>query len=331
MVGTVLENAPHAPHGPQGAPLYGTYQGVCSTTSLDQVAARAQLGRARQLFARKRWQWFGAFGQEVAVGGALVDLGYAAQVFCWVFDRSSGVMLADVSHTLPSSSMFVTQATTSGVLARCKLFSSSLQITRHGHVTHVSGKLREIELALNLDDGPTTPMTAICPLPGGRTNLTQKQAGLRASGWVRVDGQQLELGDEGVGLLDYSHGLLERSTSWLWGIGAGVREDGARVGFNFIEGFNAGFENVVWIDGEPRGVREVSFSFDERDPAKPWTITDSAGLIDLCLTPEGVRIEDIDLGLAASNYEQPLGRWTGRIGDASISALGVAERHFAKW
>jgi len=48
--------------------------------------------------SRKRWHWFSAFDGDTAVGGALVDAGFFATAFLWVFDRETGEMLVAETH-----------------------------------------------------------------------------------------------------------------------------------------------------------------------------------------------------------------------------------------
>ena len=97
------------------------------------------------------------------------------------------------------------------------------------------------------------PITAICEVPGNRTNITLKQAGLAASGWVEVRGKRHHFEPDALGFLDYTHGLMAHHTSWWWAIGAGISASGKRLAFNLVDGFNQGRENVLWIDGEAVG------------------------------------------------------------------------------
>ena len=52
-------------------PVFGTYAGACSDTNL--CLGERGVGRLRRTVSEKRWQWFSAFDDCTAVGGALVD------------------------------------------------------------------------------------------------------------------------------------------------------------------------------------------------------------------------------------------------------------------
>ncbi|WP_254840204.1 hypothetical protein [Natronomonas marina] len=46
---------------------------------------------------------------------------------------------------------------------------------------------------------------------------------------------------------------------------------------------------------------------------------------------EGRREEDVDVGPLTSRYDQPFGTWHGTVAGRDVEAVGVAERHLARW
>lgn len=325
--------APEQPHNERGEPRFGTYEGGLDSTRLDAVAAHAGLGALHQLRSEKRWQWFGAIGEEVAVGGALVKTGYAGQLFVWVFDRQTRQMVHDVSMTLPGPLVTVSNAPLRGKVAHFEAAGQSFKVVRDVKGVRVDVRFRGIDLSLHYPPSHISPMTAICPVPGDRTNITQKQAGLSVEGIVRAKGQTFSLrAPDALGFLDYSHGLLAYETDWLWAIGAGKTEDGKQLSFNLCDKFNEGLENVVWLDGRIFHVGSVSFVFNPNQPKTPWMVKSLDETLELTLHVEGIRAEDVNLGLVQSRYVQPIGQWRGHIGgETLVDGVGVAEDHLARW
>ncbi len=327
-----LPLVPDEPLDLVGLPRFGTYAGLPATTALAALAGPPLVGGLTRVRSEKRWQWFGAISDEVAVGGAIVQTGYAGQVFLWVFDRARGVMVVDASMTTLRARVAVQDAPGVGEVARAAVGLDELRVRRRGELVEISGRVREVELFITMDGAQVTPITAICPVPAERANITCKQAGLRASGVVRVGSKSFDLGERAAGFMDYTHGLLAYETRWRWAIGAGIGEDGVALAFNLTDGFNAGLENVIWRDGVPSHVGAVAFRYNPASPNTPWHVQTPDGRVDLTLHVEGVRQEVVDMALVHSSYVQPLGRWEGTLDGARLaSCVGVAEDHVARW
>lgn len=295
----------------------GTYKG--------ETHWSAPIGRVEGLLKEKKWQWFGLFDDNYAVGGAIVDAGYAGKSFVWVFDRKAGKLVTDVTKTLPAALVRVADSPAAdGEVAKLS-GPSSWSFERTGARWLIQGQLGEVSFDLVLEEH-MTPMTAVCP-NGDLYNITRKNVSL--SGRGRVSSPQLgDVTMDGLGLLDHSHGLMLRETQWKWAIGAGVLADGSRIGFNLIHGFNGDKENVFWLGDDLRALPPVKFDRTTNE----WRVYDADGMVDITLTWEGERCEDLNLGLVISKYTQPLGTWSGTIAGVEFEGLvGVGEDHFAKW
>lgn len=325
----MLEETPRQPTL-DGRPQFGTYAGRCPD-------ARLQLERAgvpwlRRLVSRKRWHWFGAFDDDVAVGGALVDAGFFANAFLWLFDRTTGT-LYDESVVVPASVLRVTTHPTVGTLARVAVPGYRLSLDRRGETLAIEGSFGDIDCSLELVADDERAMTAVCPVAGRQrgVNVTQKEVGLPATGDMSVeDGSSETFSLDGTGLVDYTHGLLARQTEWEWAIGTCETGGGTTVGFNLVDGFNDGRENVVWRDGVPERVGSATVSVPENE-TDAWHAATDCGTVDMSLSVEGNRIEDIDLGVVRSEYRQPLGEWTGTVAGHEVTGVGVAEEHLVRW
>ncbi len=290
-------------------PTYSAYSGESTWGFRPSLLQRVR---------EKKWQWFSVFDDKLAVGGAIVDVGYASKVFLWIFDREHQKWWLDETQTLGPKRVFVSNDSNTRNIAD----GGGLKIMRDGAVWKVIGHFMGAKLDLTFEE--TAPaMTALCPTPVA-WNVTRKQVCLDVSGVIRGVGDHKFQGASGF--LDHSHGIMARQTSWLWAIGGGQLRDGTSIGFNAISGFNGDFENAIWIGDEVFGFGRAEFVRGDS-----WKVSDDKGLIDLELVIEGIRKEDLDLKVVKSQYEQPLGIWHGRMAGHEVSFPGVAEDHRATW
>lgn len=292
---------------------------VLNHKRFETLAGEGQWGFVRTALERvrsKKWQWFGVFDDRTAMGGAIVDVTYASKVFLWVYDRQEHHWLLETTKTLGPGMVTVSDDGLPGIVAR----GAGLHIQRTNDLWRITGAVDGLVLDLALTaNGP--PMTAVCPTPVG-WNVTRKQAGLSAVGTLSgLASREIQ----GSGLLDHSHGVMARNTSWLWAMGGGRLPDGRAAGFNAISGFNADLENAVWI-----GDDVFHFETAEITQGKVWRVF-APDVLDLELHVEDTRREDLDLKLVASKYEQPLGVWRGQMAGFDVEFSGVAEDHRARW
>ena len=150
--------------------------------------------------------------------------------------------------------------------------------------------------------------------------------GGRGSGHVSGPGLDFDL--TGGILYDWSRGRPERETRWRWCAGVGLL--GAQpVAWNLRTGFDddSQAENAVWIAGMPEPAGPCTIAPGEG--LGPWAI--AAGPLALTFHPEGEQREDVDLGLAASRYRQPWGRFEGTLNGQPLRGFGVVEDHWARW
>ena len=140
---------------------------------------------------------------------------------------------------------------------------------------------------------------------------------------------------EVLGALDFTLGYPPRETRWNWACLVGSTSDGRRFGLNAVAHFNQGLENAMWLDGALVPLGETRFRPGHERCRDTWQIETADGSLQIAFEPEGARTETIRLGLLASRFVQPFGRFTGRLqhrGSAvEIRGHGVVEDHFARW
>lgn len=310
-------------------PRFGTYLGRCGDTNL-KLRERG-VSRFRQYVSEKRWQWISAFDDALAVGVAIVDAGFFGMAFCWVFDRASSTLRFEDDVVLPPPLLSVTTHPTVGTVATVDVPRYRLRMERTREQLLVSGTFGGADISLAFEPDDDTAITAICPVSerDGGVNVTQKEPGVPVTGRVRLaDGSHHT--PDGVGFLDYSHGLLGRTTRWDWAFASGETADGTPVAFNLVSHFNDGLENVVWLDGEPYPVGRATIRQPERQDGH-WHVSTDCGTVGATLTVEGARSQHVDAGLVKSSYHQPLGRFRGTVGAHEFEGVGVAEEHLTKW
>lgn len=140
---------------------------------------------------------------------------------------------------------------------------------------------------------------------------------------ARITGTALGRPVDLPGIVDESAGRHPRVLSWWWSAGAGELADGRPVFWNLVDGLHdgaEGSERAVWVDGVPGHV-----------PPQPFHGLEGVG--DLRFTAVATRARREHLGLIASDYEQPFGRFAGALplAGALRAGWGVMERHRVRW
>lgn len=316
-------------------PLTGSYRGPLPPVDL------APLGKSAlyRLTHRKRWMYVAIASPELYVGLALVHLGYLMTAFVFVFDRTTGSVVVDRSSLGPTLLGKVSGTSGEGCHASFRLGGTDLRIVRRqgddGYF--VEAHVADLELEARFDTkGAPPPISVIANVPGGVVNTTEKRSLLPVTGEAKIAGRRTSL-DGALGGLDYTHGYLARHTAWRWAFALGNASCGARVGLNLVEGFVGEPECAVWIDDELYPLGEGRFTFDAKDPMRPWRVGTADGAVELEFTPAGMHHEQKNLVVVASRFIQPVGTFSGRLRTASgrelvlDRVLGVTEDQDVLW
>ncbi|WP_235533682.1 MULTISPECIES: DUF2804 domain-containing protein [unclassified Roseateles] len=316
-----------------GAPAHGRYAGRIG--SIDWSPLQPRPGWLWRRLHHKRWHYVGLGNEQLFIGVAIVDVGWACSAFAYLFDRRRRRLLADWHQDgLPGLQAGLADAPLAGANAWFRGVGAQLSL-RHEMPDllrlRVATRALYVEAELDLH-GMAPPLLAIGPIAGGLAHATQKTSALPVRGWAEADGQRFELGDAWAAV-DASNGLLARDTAWRWA--SAHRPD---VGFNLQQGYFGDQENVLWLDGQPIALGAARFEHDAAQPLAPWRVRTDDGLLDLVFTPEGARAADKNLGFAASRYVQPVGSFAGEVKPGPLASarqvrglLGVTEQHQSRW
>jgi Protein of unknown function (DUF2804) len=173
-------------------------------------------------------------------------------------------------------------------------------------------------------------------LEDGIVNVTEKWAGLPASGRVTTDVQTFSMEGAVMGF-DYTQGYLARRTVWQWAFANGRLSDGRSIGFNIAKGINEGAElneNAVWIDSRLTPLGPAQFTFNPSNPMDEWRVETKQ--LGLRFQPIHAHREERDYKLVKSHFVQPLGLFEGelRLADEVIQIerlAGVTEDQNILW
>ncbi len=330
----MLPKAPDAVLDPGGRPNVGTFRGVPRDLSLARLCTVPRLTRTA---GQKRWIYVGVFSPELMVGGCVVDLTYLASGFAFAFRTGDGELL-DHHHMGPRLRRVVPDDPTAGGArfalprARVEVRNALASGERRLEVRMGAGRKRlRVSLTVEDDGRAVEPLCAITDLPGGRASFTHKVVGLPVHGEVTMGGRRMEVSGA-LAVVDYTHCLPERHTTWYWACAAGETTDGRRLGLNLVQGWNLDrpAENAAWIDGKLVALGPVTFHAG----ADKWLLEGDG--LRVRFQPLGERRQDVDLKLIASRYTQPFGRFEGELtaGGETLRferLWGVTEDHEAAW
>lgn len=289
---------------------------------------------------RKEWQYVSLRTSECFVAFAVVQLGYVANLFCYLVDlrQDPPRMLQTEALSPLGRGLTFAPSSVQGTTV-WQRGSDRLEIRGDPHGWHVAldvglqGERLVADLSLQAEEA----LALVHPLAPGRVAYTHKAAGLPAHGSVTWRGETLDA--RGLATVDWTRSQALRTTVWKWASLVQDLPDGRRLGLNVSAQVydgpdGASRENAVWLDGRVIPLSIARFHLP-RDPARePWRIEGPD--LDLTFVPQGARRQNVELGVISSRFVQPFGRFHGRLTVAGqdlavADAFGVVEDHLARW
>lgn len=338
---STLPPAPHEAAEPDGTPRFGTYHGSFDRIDWSRRAGSGLKGFARRLARQKRWQYGIVATPELLVAFAVVDVGYASNAFLFASDLQAGRLLCDHSFLgIPRLFTHVGDRPGDGADVRFEAPGAAFRIRRHVSAPSYEISIRagdaRLEALLDAASAPP-PLAVVMPIRDGDASATQKANLLQAAGSFRVGDRTFALAG-GFGGLDYTNGLLARSTSWRWAFALGHAKDGTPVGLNLTDGLSDApdTENVVWVGRELVSVGRPRFTWDANRPDGPWVVRTEDGALDLRFSSAGMHREERRLVVVDSRFVQVAGVYSGtlRVGARVLelqNVPGVTEDQRVTW
>jgi Protein of unknown function (DUF2804) len=253
----------------------------------------------------KRWRYVAVFCEQLMACAARVHVGPASQSFWALYLRE-----------------------------RAELRERTRVLAGRGRVSLPAGRLRVADagVLLALDLHEASPVAVRCVNDGGVV-WTRKQAGVRASGTLALDGAAPQP-VEALAVIDDTAGYHPRQTEWWWSAGVGSGPGGQALAWNLVSGVNdppSGSERAVWSGAGAYECGPVAFSAD-------LSRIDGADGAQLRFVAEAQRSRKDNLLFVSSEYRAPFGTFSGALPGASgraplalASGLGVVEHHRARW
>src|SRR4051794_19239583 len=92
-----LPNAPTSAVDPRGEPNLGAFAGHLPSVIWDGLRGANDRGRLWRLLHEKKWHYASVAGPRAVVAAVVVDLGWTATAWAYVFDRQTRTLLFDKS------------------------------------------------------------------------------------------------------------------------------------------------------------------------------------------------------------------------------------------
>lgn len=303
--------------------------------------------KALQFLRVKRWDYYAIFTPRYFFSATIADLGYAANVFVYIMDFSTGELYEEglisplgLGTKLPRNSTagvssFAGQGASLTFTVENGVHNLSIDWPKFNNGRGISAKIKLVQAADHQS------MNLVIPIPPKRFYFNRKINCIPASGQIKYGDIHEELqADKSLGLLDWGRGVWEYSSFWNWASASGFMTDGSSIGLNLGCGFgdtSTATENAVIVDGRIHKLDQVPFAYDSKDYMQPWIFQDNQGRLDLTFTPFKDRTARTNLGIIFSEVHQLFGRYNGHVildnGDKLEihDLIGFAEEHKARW
>jgi hypothetical protein len=309
-------------------PPYGVYRQRVVDTSTNEWDDQRGWWSARR-WQRKAWIFFGAYTAELAVGIALVDAGYLAKAFCYVYQRQNG-QYWEHAYSRPWGFGKNFQA----ALAEPWQLGNYRADFEDGKGS-ISYQHQNIQLQLSFEDTPNG-ISALCPSQDQRPfHYTYKNLLLPTQLHVQHPDFEAYTNRPALGSLDHSKGYPPRHTRWNWTSFMGQLDDGTPVGVNTVRGFNDELENALWVGNQVQRLGQMHYHYPSAPLTAPWRMQADDQQLVLELQPDGLRQENIHLGLLKSNFKQVFGTVQGTLYHQeqwrALNGYGLMEDHEALW
>lgn len=306
--------------------IFGLYEGPVADTTTREWDFNSKLFPRRRT-ERKAWIYLGVFSRDFYAGMAIVDAGYLASAFSYIYIPSEKFFVED-KQTLPFGFSSGFDATLSDTW---RLGPYEILPTEKKIIFNMRGQF-DLTASFTLKkNGLSTvaPSDQLRPF-----HFTYKEMALNVEGEF-VSGSRRHKFSGDYGILDYSKGYPPRRTEWNWLSMVGKTESGKSLAVNLVDKFNEGIENALWLDDKPMGLSTAHFHYIRPADKSIWRILTRDNVFEARFRPFGARSENLNAGLLQSKFVQPYGIFDGQVkidgATERFTGYGVTEDHLALW
>lgn len=329
-----LPPPPDRPYDDAGRLLEGRYGAAIRHPDL---RGPGRMGKYRL----KEWHYTSLLTERLFVAFGLVQLGYVCNAFWYAVELPVGgrplkMRQGEALRPLGRGLQFAPSSVDG--TTRYQADGNRIEVAWDGRGWHctLDVALQDTRLKADFQFQPAEALALLYQLPSGNPAYTHKEAGLPATGTLRLGEEELPA--TGLATLDWTRSVAQRRTTWKWASMATLLPDGRRLGLNLSTEVYGDAENALWLDGEVVPLGAVRFELPS-DPARErWRIQSVADdEVELFFTPLCVRSQHVDLGLIISDFTQPFGRFEGTLRPHGLAPLalheacGVVESHLSVW
>lgn len=275
---------------------------------------------------RKAWIFFGVYSEDLYTGLAIVDAGFVATAFTYVFIPSKNLFIEDKT-TVPFGfgNGFDPAMTDEWKLGNYRIVSAgnTMQMSYQGKFS------LDIVAEINANG-----FSSVVPSHERPFNFTYKNLPMPVQVQLNVRGEDIRLKGN-YGAIDFTKGYPPRSTNWNWTSFIGTTESGKSIAANIVDKFNHNMENILWIDGQKTILSDAQYTLGQRPDKDNWAVKTKDGILDIQFRPFGARSENLNVGIMKSIFIQPFGVMEGTVTlngqQENFKAYGVMEDHQAVW
>ena len=321
------------------------------------------LTKAQEYFQKKEFDWTAIANREWFIGSAILQFNYNSAIIVYAYDIVRGVThIKQVEIPLISfiGARFVPDTQNrSSAIAGCAYWSSpgtsasKCGVVRNGTPAHIVSLQGVFQDGLTYDityemDLSGEVMGMVYPIGPNRASVVNKAGGARVSQVkVQLGGQPVPF-LQGLGLMDYTRGLLRRFTRWHWTACTWYSRDlSHRYGLQLSEGTydtagNYSLESTLWVDGITYPIQEP-ITYTPRNSSTPpqstvWDV--SSASVHLTFVPQGLILGSFHYYLIDGDLYHMWGLYSGyvlRVIDGTAYRVmlhdipGTLEDHYALW
>ena len=315
---------------------------TCGSNLFDARGNLAQTGWGRQLMMNynrekirvsmlrlKEWDCYCILNPEFQLNLIVADVGYFGMAHVNWLDYKAGKDKSSIAvklltrgnlHLPPTADTGDVEFSKGGSWIKFKHIPGevSLRELTFDFPGYVFGGRKGISgrVTLTRDPKDDTMVNVIPFKDPGCFVYVQKIVSIPAVGKVVLGGDLYEFKgreNNSYAALDWSRGVFPYFTEWWWSFASGA-VNGKPFGFNIDYGFGTeSSKSMLYYDGKGHHLDEVIYTFDEREPQKPWQYRSNDGRVALQLEPVYSNKEDMNLLVLRTQGTHAYGFITGEV------------------